>query len=476
MRNEILYVENLTTALPSQQNIDHVSFLLERGKVLGVTGLHGSGLSTLAAALCGNSRISCGTIYLDGEPVALHSREDANDLGIFGITHSLAVIPTLSVDENLMVLRRFSWKDFFIKKRVNRNTTRAVFAHYGIGGAPDGSPSGLTKGQQTQMSICRAMLCGARILVCQEIGEGFSPEELAEFHRFLRQICREGMAVILVNSDARKVLRFADHVAVMRSGMLCYYREAAEASLEQLSQCMAVKQSPSALGGEDPRRRLLSFEKVRLAGFGGRSITTDIYSGVITGIYWASCTHGDLISQMFTGRQKGMGTVTEGDAVLPFRQWLRQNRRQVLCFGLHFWERLLNANLTVAENLLLRTYYRYNDRLGLLNRPMLALALREFSEAHGVDLPCLWEYPRNLPPELRNQIVLWSVLFSPPKLLVLDCPMYGMDEQIRQSFLSCLKDLKAAGTAILWSDNSEALRYYSDRFVVLDIETAGLDP
>ena len=76
-----------------------------------------------------------------------------------------------------------------------------------------------------------------------------------------------------------------------------------------------------------------------------------------------------------------------------------------------------------------------------------------------------------LPPELRNQIVLWGVLFSPPKLLVLDCPMYGMDEQIRQSFLVCLKKLKAAGTAILWSDNSETLRNYSDQFVVLDVKT-----
>ena len=127
MRDEILYVENLTTALPSQQNIDHVSFLLERGKVLGVTGLHGSGLSTLAAALCGNARVRSGTIYLDGQPAVFHSRADANHLGIFEIRHSLATIPTLSVSENLMVLHRFAWRDFFIRKRSNLNTTRAVF-------------------------------------------------------------------------------------------------------------------------------------------------------------------------------------------------------------------------------------------------------------------------------------------------------------------------------------------------------------
>lgn len=471
MRDEILYVENLTTALPSQQNIDHVSFLLERGKVLGVTGLHGSGLSTLAAALCGNARVRSGTIYLDGQPAVFHSRADANHLGIFEIRHSLATIPTLSVSENLMVLHRFAWRDFFIRKRSNLNTTRAVFERYGIGGSPEGSPSGLTKGQQTQMSICRAMLCGARVLVCQEIGEGFSPEELAEFHQFLRQICQEGMAVILVNSDARKVLRFADHVAVMRDGIFCYFREAGEASLDKLSRCMAVEQPPEASVGTERRRKLLSFQEVYLPKFGGRFITTDIYTGVITGLYWQSCTHGDLISQMFTGRQKGMGTVTENGVSLPFSQWLQRNRRQTLCFGIRFWERLLNTNLTVAENLLLRTYYRYNDRLGILNRSMLSLALQEFSSAHGIDPSCFWKHPRTLPPELRNQIVLWGVLFSPPKLLVLDCPMYGMDEQIRQSFLVCLKKLKAAGTAILWSDNSETLRNYSDQFVVLDVKT-----
>lgn len=204
MRKEILYAENLTTDQTSEQNIDHVSFLLEQGEILGVTGLHGSGISALAAALCGERRISHGTIYLDGEPVRLASREQANHLGIYQITQSFAVVPTLSVSENLNILRGFSWRGFLIDQKLNQETTRVVFEHYGISGNPNGYPGALSKGEQAQLSICRAMICGAKVLVCREIGEGFSEDELLALHRFLRQLCGEGISVVLITPDARK--------------------------------------------------------------------------------------------------------------------------------------------------------------------------------------------------------------------------------------------------------------------------------
>lgn len=468
MRKEILYAENLTTDQTSEQNIDHVSFLLEQGEILGVTGLHGSGISALAAALCGERRISHGTIYLDGEPVRLASREQANHLGIYQITQSFAVVPTLSVSENLNILRGFSWRGFLIDQKLNQETTRVVFEHYGISGNPNGYPGALSKGEQAQLSICRAMICGAKVLVCREIGEGFSEDELLALHRFLRQLCGEGISVVLITPDARKALRFSDHVAVMRGGMICYYREAAEATLEEMVRCMAVKTAASVLKREGcADRHPISFRGVRLREFGARSITAELYGGVSLGLFWAFSSYGDLVTQLFTGRKKGFGTVLEGGVSCSFNDWLKRNRQQIFCLGIRFWECNLNENMTVAENLLLRTYYRYNDRLGILNRPMLGLALREFAAAHGIDPACFEKYPRHLSPELRNQIVLWSVLFSPPKLLVLDCPMYTMDEQIRRSFLNALAELKAGGTAILWSDSSESPQYYCDRFITI---------
>ncbi len=468
---EILYVDKLTTDQSSAQNLDHVSFLLEKGEILAITGLQDSGISALSSALCGESHVCSGTIFLEGKPIRYDSREKANHFGIYHITQNDAIISTLSVSENLNVLRRFSWKDFLIDRRRNLNTTRKLFAYYGIDGNPEGYPNSLTRGAQLKLSICRAILCDAKILVCQELGEGFSSEELISLERFLRQLCKEGISVILITPDARKALQFSDRLAVMRAGRICYYRQSEDATLEEILKCMVAEEANSTgRKGIPTGRYSVSLKDVRLREYKGKVITADLYGGTSLGIFWAHSSYGDFVSQLFGGQEEGTGVVTENGISDCFQDWQRKNRQHIYTLGIRFWERNINKYMTVAENLALRTYYRFSNRMGILNPRMLNLALTDFAESHGIDPTYLNCYPHHLPPELRNQLVLWSVLFSPPKLLVLDCPMYTMDEWIRCCFLSCLAELKVAGTAILWSDISEAPKYHCDRLITIDLD------
>ena len=467
MEEEILYIENLSTGLTSGRNIDHVSFSLRKGEILGITGLSNSGISALAGALTGELSPSTGHIYLNGAPVRLTSRKQANSLGIYEIRHSLSIIKNLSVAENLNVLRRFVWRDFLIRKRRNAETTRMVFSRYGIRGDPDGGASGLTKGQQTELSICRALLCGAQVLVCQEVGEGFSEEEFAEFRRFLHKIRDEGTPIITLHSDARKVLQLADRVAVVRSGMICYQRPVQEAELDKICLCVAGKSS-EGMGGkpQKPKEPALTLRGVSSPEFASRELNAELYAGAVQGIYWEASTCGNAVYQIFSGLLPASGTVVENGRAWRFADWRQKNRKRILCLGMRFWQNGLYENMTVAENLALQTYSRYDDRGGMMNRRMLRLALAEFTASHGIDPDCLARYPYHLAPELRNRIVLWSALFAHPKLLVLDCPMYTMDEQLRRHFLSCLGELRAAGTVILWSSNNGlTLESYCDHVV-----------
>lgn len=470
MKNEILYVENLTTDLPAACNIDHISFSLDEGEILCITGLQQSGIVALADALSGELRPSAGAIYLDGQPVSLLSRSHANSLGIYEIKYSLSVIPTLSVSENLNVLCNFSWDNFFIDKKLDLENTRAIFSHYGISIDPDTLTSHLSMGQQFELAICRALLCGARVLVCWEIGEGFSIEEFDEMRHFLHQLRSEGIPIILLNSDPRKTMQIADRIIVLRSGMLCYDRTAAECSAEEIFRCI----TPGTTDME-PRTRALPQEPNvmfhRLHSSNPKDtfeISAKLYPGTVYGLFWKTGIRGYLIYSMFTGQLAAKGLVTENGQTIPFHIWQQKNRKDIRCLGVRFWESDLQENLTVAENLCLRTYPRFHRRAGILNIRMLRLALLDFAKEHGLDPIHLEQYPRHLPPELRNQIVLWSILFAPPKYLILDCPMYTMDEQIRRYFLSCLSELRHTDTAILWSSNNEStIRTHCDYFTVI---------
>jgi ABC-type sugar transport system ATPase subunit len=475
VREEALYAENLITKQANQQNLDRVTFSLSNGEIFGITGLNGSGLSTLADVLTGKIPLSGGTIYVWGNKVRLGSREQANAVGIYDVRHSISIIPTLSLSENLNVLGRNSLRRFIINPRLNADTTRTILEYYHLGGSPEEKAGYLSSGQCAQLSICRAVLCGAQILVCQEMGEGFNENEELEFGRFLRQLRDEGIPIIMINSDVRKLLRYADRIAVMRNGMICYCRETREVDPDILCRCMSAPQPlmtpmlPPQKIHQGPSVRLV---RVCPAERQRSFINAELRPGRALGLFWDNGNIGNLVFRMFSGTAPASGDVWVGKKCLPFRTWRRKNAKEILCLGIRFWETHLFENLTAAENLLFRSYSRYDRRGGMLPQSMLQLALREFAAEQEIDLDMLELYPRHLPPELRYQLVLWSALFLPPKILVLDNPLYTADEYMRNNFLICMAKLKAAGTTILWSSNEQmALKSYCDQVITIARET-----
>ena len=172
MKQEILYLEQIVTAQTSGQNLEYVSLSLRVGEILGVTGISESGASVLADVLCGKLCPASGTIYLDGVPVSYRSENEARKLGIYEITHQASVVNGMTAAENLVVLRGFSWKNLFLHRKNIDELSKQVFEHYGIGCEPHARGSSITNEQRLEISICRALLCGAKVLICREAGEG----------------------------------------------------------------------------------------------------------------------------------------------------------------------------------------------------------------------------------------------------------------------------------------------------------------
>lgn len=471
MREEVLYAENLVTNQTNGQNLDYVSFSLNTGEVLGISGLNGDGLSSLSDVLTGVLKPVSGSIYLNGEKVSLESPEKARQMEIYEIKDSLSVVPYMTVAENMNVLCPHSWRKFFINPHKNLETARNVFEYYGLQCDPDSPAQKLTYAQRTELSICRALLCGAKILICQEAGEGFTEPELEEFSRFLKKICQNGISVILINSDARMALRFSQRVAVMRSGMICYLREVKEAEVDEMYCYMSPQiNSPAAVKKADVQSRGNHFQLHGLSTLQNKEqyISTQLYGGKAVGLIWNSRDAEDLVYQMFSGKVPVTGAVTEGGRKMDFTDWRKQNAKSIYCLKKRFWKDALYHNMTVAENIAMRTYHRFDHRGGILKKPMLRLALEEFADAHQIDPSCLDYYPRHLNIEMRNQIVLWGMLFTPPKLLVLDSPCFAIDEQTRQNLINSLEELKTDRTAVFWSNNDGMILYnYCDHVITI---------
>ena len=467
MKKEVLYLENLTTMQENRSNLHHVSLSLEEGEVVAVTGQDGSGIAILEQILSGIVRPDSGTVYLSGKETVLLSEDDAKSKGIYSIRYDNSVIPGLSVSENLNVLKRFMWKDFWINVKENDRRTIQMFRHYGIHIPTNKDCRRLTAAQCMELYMCRALLCGARILVCRELGEEFSTAELLELDHFISILKQEGISLLLLNSDLRKTAPVADEVVILRNGYVCYEKSAKITDFSLIDRHMNILRKDYSVTRKDFHTDpMIRFTDVFPQAYPELHLDADLYAGTTTGVFWTNGIVGNAIHQVFAGKLKAEGTVTEKGKTFLFEDWYRKNRHKIVCMGIHFWETNLFYNLTLEEHLLLRFYHSYS--LAPLNKKALSGILRDFVKEQKIPQEYLKLPPHLIPTAIRNQIALWMVLILPPKLLVLDNPLYNADGNMQQNFLSFLEKLKAQKTTILWSNNNDSsLKNYCEKIYVM---------
>ena len=468
MNREVLYAENLVTLQARGHDLEGISFFLNEGEILGIVGLNGSGVATLAGVLSGRTPLHTGRLYFHGTELIDVSRERFELKGIYEIGSDLPVVVQMSVSENLNVLRRS--RSCLIHRKADRERTREILERYSIGGTPDLPAASLSRRQSLQLAMCRAILDGAELLVCNNIGYSFSEEENEIFCAFLRQLRDEGYSIILTETNAGQILRYSDRVIVMRNGMACLERCVADVSWDTVLKCLDMPHEgkseylPHRMRYNTP----LQFRSFR-ADFGFVS-ELDVEPGHTYGLIWSNRQAEDAFARLFNGMSSVQGVVIDGNRRRSFGRWYRANHIYIRQLNMYFWEKDVFENMTVGENIALWSYHRFDSRAGVLNKRILRLAQVEFAQTHGVPLELLDAYPRHVPVSIRQRISLWRALFAPPRILVLTNPLYAADELLRRLLWEALAELKGFGCAILWSgiDEMTMCRYFCDSIIYMN--------
>ncbi len=212
--------------LTARGGLGPLTFDVHYGEVLGVAGLVGSGRSELMRTLFGILRRSGGEVELDGKPVALDNPTAALGEGIFMLPEDRkteGIFPDLDVQENLVVTRprtdERALRRAILDNRAERSAwTRvqelfAVRAH-----SPDQLISTLSGGNQQKVMLGRALVSEARILLLNEPSRGVDVGTKVEIHELIRDLAREGNAVIVSSSDVPELDKVSDRCLVLSAG------------------------------------------------------------------------------------------------------------------------------------------------------------------------------------------------------------------------------------------------------------------
>ena len=220
-----LEVSDITKRFGPVVALRGVSLSLHRGEVLGLVGDNGAGKSTLISIISGVARPDSGEIRLDGKPWAEGGARTIREAGIETVFQNLALVPTLSIAENMYLGRelhgpgRLASAVRRIDKRRMRREVEGAFTRLGLRMPPVTSKAGaLSGGQRQAVAVARAVLWGSRVVIMDEPAAALGVQQTEAVLALIGRLKGEGVATLLVSHNMEHVLRVADRVAVFRLG------------------------------------------------------------------------------------------------------------------------------------------------------------------------------------------------------------------------------------------------------------------
>ncbi|MBQ7243638.1 MAG: sugar ABC transporter ATP-binding protein [Bacilli bacterium] len=216
-----------------------ISFSLRKGEILGLAGLMGSGRTEVARALFGADRVDKLDVEVHGKPVQIHSPTDAIAQGIcylsedrkqYGLMleHSIYANTTIS---SLKENTRFFLVDDAKATEEARKYKDSLSIKYSSINDPIQHLSG---GNQQKCILARWLLKDAEVFLFDEPTKGIDIGAKEEIYDKIRELAKEGKAILLISSELEEILALADKVAIMAEGRMVKILDIAEANQETI--------------------------------------------------------------------------------------------------------------------------------------------------------------------------------------------------------------------------------------------------
>jgi ribose transport system ATP-binding protein/D-xylose transport system ATP-binding protein len=236
-----LRVEGLTIPHPhiARRNIvDDVSFHVDRGEIVGLAGLIGSGRTEILSALYGRLPHR-GRVYVDGKPVRIRRPSDAQRLRIALVTEDRAregMLFNLGIRENMTVnsLARFSHWGLLDGKGETRETEHYLAALQIRAPSLATLVGKLSGGTQQKVVLARALMAGPRIMLLDEPTKGVDVGTKHEIYKLIVGLADEGIALVVVSSELSELVGLCDRSVILAHGRVVGEMSRAEASEERI--------------------------------------------------------------------------------------------------------------------------------------------------------------------------------------------------------------------------------------------------
>jgi branched-chain amino acid transport system ATP-binding protein len=222
MSDPILAVADLRVSYGRVEAVRGVSFQAGQGALVTLVGANGAGKSSVINAVSGMLRPAGGRITFEGQDITRTPAHKLVARGLVQVPEGRQILATLTIDENL---RMGAWHTGGTAQR----TIDAMYDRFPVLAERRALPAGaLSGGEQQMLAIARALVARPTVMLMDEPSMGLAPKIVDEVFRVIEEIRASGTTVVLVEQNARRALRAADHGYVLQSGAVVHSGPAAE--------------------------------------------------------------------------------------------------------------------------------------------------------------------------------------------------------------------------------------------------------
>ena len=483
MAENILVMKNITKEFPGVKALDNVNLEVEQGEIHALVGENGAGKSTLMNVLSGIYPYGSytGDIIYNGEVCQFKKLRDSEEKGIVIIHQELALIPELSIGENM-----FLGNERKGKLGIDWNETYAQAAAHmrqvGLKEKPTTLIKDIGTGKQQLVEIAKALSKNVKLLILDEPTSSLNEEDSKMLLDLLLQFKRDGMTSIIISHKLNEIAYVADKITVLRDGATI---ETIDNSGRNIDEDRIIK----GMVGRDLSDRYPTREHKISDEVGMQVQDWNVYHPVYTekkvvdnvsfyvrkgeivgfaGLQGAGRTelamsifghaYGNSISGVLKINNKDVRLRSERDAIRAGLAYVTEDRK--------------GNGLVLPDSIAKNTTMARLEKVcthGIINKDKENAVAEEYRDKLKTKTPSVQQAVGNLSGGNQQKVLLAKWMFASPDVLILDEPTRGIDVGAKYEIYCIMNDLVAQGKSLIMiSSEMPELLGMCDRIYVMN--------
>ena len=485
MAKILLEMKNITKTFPGVKALDNVNFQVEEGEIHALVGENGAGKSTLMNVLSGIYPYGTyeGDIVYDGKVCQFHKIKDSEKLGIVIIHQELALVPEMTIGENM-----YLGNERGHKFAIDWNTTYSEADKYlrmvGLSESSKTQVKDIGTGKQQLVEIAKALAKQARLLILDEPTSSLNEEDSRALLDLMLGFKKQGMTMIIISHKLNEVAYVADKITVVRDGATIESIDnhgTEPVSEERIIRGMVGREMTNRF----PKREGVTVGDVQLEVsnwtvhhplYPERKVVDNVSmyvrKGEVVGIYGLMGAGRTELAMSIFG--KSYGTNFSGTLKIDGKEvHMKKSEADAIRHKIAYVTEDRKGNgLVLSQSIKVNTSLAHLDAIStntVIDGDKEYAVAEEYRGKLKIKTPTVEQLVGNLSGGNQQKVLLAKWMFAQPDIMLLDEPTRGIDVGAKYEIYCIINELAAAGKCVVMisSELPEVLGM-SDRIYIMN--------